>query len=86
MDNGTKARNELLRDWLNSHHAVCNWQKRIPYVGLVESWTANGRVFIVQRYSNDQGWEVYIPAHDGNRSLDTLRQASFYILGEKQPA
>ena len=87
MDNGTKARNDLLTDWLRNHHARCNWQKRIPYVGLLESWTANGRVFLVQRYRNDQGWEIYIPAGgDSIKTMDTLGAASLYIQGERKAA
>lgn len=79
----TKARNDMLEDWLNSHRATCNWQKRIGHVGMLECWQANGRVFIVQRYDGAAGWEVYIPAHAGNSSVETLAAASKYIGGEE---
>lgn len=78
----TNARTKALEDWLHSHHARCNWQKRVERVGMLECWTANGRVFIVQRYERDAGWEVYIPSHGGSSTLETLAAATRYIQGE----
>lgn len=80
----TDARNKMLDDWLHSHHAACMWQKRIERVGLLECWSANGRVFIVQRYDRQAGWEVYIPAHGGNQTRLTLEAASRYINGDAE--
>ena len=86
MEDATKARNEMLNDWLRSVHAQCNWQKRIQYVGLLECYSANGRVFLVQHYQGDRGWEIYIPASDGNSTTGTLSAAAAYIRGELRAA
>lgn len=79
----TQARNELLEDWLRSHHAMCNWQQRVPRCGILECWQANGRIFLVQRYDRDAGWEVFVPAHKGIKTMDTLAAASQYIRAEE---
>ena len=31
-----------------------------------------GRVVIVQQYDDDHGFEIYRPAHDGNKTADTI--------------
>lgn len=77
------ARYRLLMDWLKSHHAQCNWQQKVPRIGMLECWTANGRVFLVQHYERGAGWEVYIPAHAGTGTLETLAAASLHIRGKE---
>lgn len=79
---GQTARDELLKDWLDAHDAHCTWQVRVENVGLLECYIAHAKVFLVQRYNGNAGWEIYIPSHSGNSSLDSLGNASKYIRGE----
>lgn len=76
------ARDQLLKDWLDAHDARCMWQQRIPRIGMMECWQANGRVFLIQHYKDGAGFEVYIPSHSGNNTRDSLGNAAKYIRGE----
>jgi len=76
------ARFALLREWLRSVGATCLWQQRVPRVGMVECWTANGRIFMLQTYVKGAGWEIYIPASGSNKTTTTLDAVSRYLRGE----
>lgn len=86
LEAAENARSDMLKDWLRSQKAQCNWQQKVPRIGMMECWIANGRVFIVQHYDRLAGWEIYIPAHAGTSTINTLEAASRYIRGEVKDA
>lgn len=56
-----------LEEWLTKIDATCAWQlvrrghDNKPH-SYIEAWTANGRVFIVVRYAEMGGWDIYTAA------------------------
>ncbi len=68
-----------LQTWLNRIGARCCEQLPVGSnpddpAAYVETWIANGRVFIVHIHSRQQGWEIYT-AHEGNSISATLEDA-----------
>jgi hypothetical protein len=59
-----------LHEWLQRHGARCMWQ--LPYgdpempAQYIECWLVNKRLFIVQVYSNQCGWNIYTELADRN--------------------
>lgn len=73
----------VLERWLDGHGARCNWQllrgKLSGNHAYVESWSIDGREFIVVVQSHQHGWEIYTSAgvmrvdetlEDANERLD----------------
>lgn len=75
------ARSDALSKFLNEVGARCNWEQRIAHVGVVECYAANGKIFLVERYRGDSGWDLFIPASVSGKIDVTLEAARAYITG-----
>lgn len=61
-----------LADWLEKVNAICNWQLRRgvhPHSMMIENWTVNGRIVLIEVYSNGHGWNIYTP----NETIDIVK-------------
>lgn len=76
-----EARAALLRDWLRNQSAACLWRQEVERVGMIEAWTANARIFLIQHYARGDGFEIYIPASASNRTDETFAAVSRYLQG-----
>jgi hypothetical protein len=69
-----------LQAWLERIGARLVWQSKIPnWIGLISAYHVNGKVFLVQTFSNNNGWEVFIPASDKNNTSLTLDNAALFL-------
>lgn len=73
------SRLAALEMWLEAVNAKLLWSSRIPNVGVVECYSANGRIFHVQRCLRDAGFDVLVPASDKNSIAETLDAAARFI-------
>lgn len=69
---------EILAKWLEKVGAVFQWCEPIAGFGEISRYVANGRTFLLhsmETRDRDFGWEIYVPAHDGNETEKTLEAA-----------
>lgn len=39
----------------------------------------NGKLFLIQEYANNEGWDIFIPVDDSNRVDRTLKKLDQYV-------
>jgi len=67
---------DTIRQWVHEHNGTCLWREQIGNGRVncyqVASEEGSPKVFLVQRYQGDTGFEVYTPATKSLRIDDTL--------------
>jgi len=65
-----------IRDWVFKNDGTCLWQEQIGNGRIdcyqVKNEEGTPKVFLVQRFQGDVGYEVYTPATRSIRQDDTL--------------
>lgn len=73
----------LLKNWLDKHHAICDWQlaqgREDAPLMYVEQWRIKNRCFVVLIYNNNRGWEICTPC--GANSASTTFEDAEKRLG-----
>lgn len=81
-------RKQQLSDLIASCDAICMWQANPKNSRVrLECYSAKGKIFIVQVFMENNGadisgWEIFIPAHDGNNVAATIDALKKYLLGK----
>ncbi len=77
-----------LDTWLQKISAYELWHHEwLDTRGTVTMYSANGRVFIVQRFEHPNGFEIFTPAHPGNEIALTFYGAELalgIVKGERE--
>ncbi len=80
----------VLEAWLEKVGAVFRWQEWVLGFGALRRYVANDRTFLLhdkQQGDRDFGWEIYVPAFDGNDAEKTLEAAEIALaLRPRTPA
>ncbi len=80
-------RPNVLQDWLDENRAVLVTQAESDDGYILSVWAfPHGRIgcYVITREMTDGdlrylGWDIYIPAHEGNDVQSTLDAASAYV-------
>ena len=82
------ASRKTLEEWLERINARFQWCESVEGFGTLQMYRVNGKPFIVHSMASpkrDFGWEIYVPAHDGNETAKTLEAAELYLGLTKPP-
>ena len=62
------------------------WQMDTPHGGTVTMYAVpSGRSFLLLEYSDNNGWDIYLPATDGNDARAELRAVVKHLTGWEPP-
>lgn len=73
------TRKKELNKYIDAVAHRMNWTAKIKNVGTISHFTAkNGRVFILQEYERDNGFEIMIQINQTNNTIKTLDDLQEY--------
>ena len=83
--NKTATLDGSLQGLLDEHNASAVGSGEIAPGIRLTRYIANGRIFLVQEFIDEAkhgtGWDIFIPAHDGNSIGATLNNTAHYLMG-----
>lgn len=78
---------EALTQWLAKIDAQFQWCEAIEGFGLLRLYRVDGMPFLLhsmETNGTDFGWEIYVPAHNGNETLKTMEAVEKYLGLKKE--
>lgn len=73
--------NEEITKWLIEHKALMLMMLKGDRVKLT-IYNVNAHLFIVREWPDEEGWDVFIPAHEGNSVKETIKALERYVTGK----
>ncbi len=78
-------RSKPIRDWLRQHNAIWLNEGKCG-ASDIELYTVNNHLVLLQTHANNHGWEVFIPAHEGNDTLKTFEALNTHVQADSANA